>query len=125
FIIGLVVLRDLFPPEPGDDPVNHVLLPVVMVPEDENLAAVEALEDRANPVAIVQAESEIPEMVDDVVRTNDIVPGADQELVHLPGVVERTRSAQIRAEHQPVPEMRVGGVKLAGESHGGSPQTIA
>src|SRR5690606_33272040 len=45
-IIGFVVLRAILPSEPGDDPVNYVLLPVVMVPEDENLAAVETGKDR-------------------------------------------------------------------------------
>src|SRR5690606_26547175 len=118
-IIGLVVLRDILPSEPGDDPVNYVLLPVVMVPEDENLAAVETGKDRPDSRFVMQSEGEIPEMVDDVLVPDDLVPGADQELVHLPRGIERPRPLQARAEHERVTEVRVGGVKLAGECHDG------
>ena len=92
---------------------EHGTLPKVLVPvhfsgqpcEMEAIASlarahgVRVMEDASHAIAIVQPHGKVPEMIDDVIRLHDGVPGTDQRFIHVADVGERP-VAGCRCQHQ-------------------------
>lgn len=64
----------LRPLQGRDDRVNGIRRLVVMVAQDQHLAAHQSREDRANPVAVVEAHREIPDVKNRVIGTDYRIP---------------------------------------------------
>lgn len=91
--------RRLVPLERSDDRVDPVLSLVVMVAQDQDLAAHKPRENASYAVAVVQAHGKIPEVIDDVIWFHDGVPVADQGFIHVVDVGERPFAGR-RRQHQ-------------------------
>src|SRR5690606_9670449 len=66
--------RWLVPFKGGDDRMNPVLPLIVMVAENQDLAAHEPRENTSDTVAVVEPHGKIPEVIDHVIRLHDGIP---------------------------------------------------
>jgi hypothetical protein len=115
--------RRLVPSERGDDRMNPVLSLVIMIAEDQDLAAHEPRENASHTVAIVKAHGKVPQVKNDVIRLHDGVPGADQGFVHVTHVCERP-VAGCRRQHQRMRKMRIRSVEFCSVGQGIAPRNV-
>lgn len=104
------------PVEAEDRGMEFAVAPDVVIAVDEKLAAVQAAEDEADTVGVVQTHSEVAEVIDNIGLADDGVPALDHGLVVLGDRRERPR---LHGEDVGVTEVRVGKIELLGEGHGG------
>ena len=109
------MLRWLVPVETFQIGQDVPITVYIMIPEDENLLAVQPMKDRSR--VTFTHEAEIAEMVDDVLRTNDVVPRIDHKLVHL---VESRKRTVAETDNGFMPKMRVTDIEFLDVTHSGS-----